>query len=486
MAKNQAVFNFADQWLEILLKAQLPNAAIMDDEFEWQCQDLHFDQPTIDLDDAFPIERPLTSLEGFKKIIEKINDQVMLGHAIYWQWQYWQDHPADSQKAWMVLALQRLKKLAIGSVDSPFVFHGVIAHMELISKTSEDTKAVVQWLKIGRNGKATLQIMDDQYETLVKQKENLKGFQLNVFLEQLADYFRQHHSFKSSNVENEWQLTLIATDGQKYQTRGYWLTDAELGELSQKLRGIWPGDAKLWLFDGLVHAEKINQLTIRYHRQAKLYQMDAGPFYLDYHEKITLDRNSQELIYQKWLSDSCKMEYRYHITEAIDALLDELQTPNFLAYVNGNADDVVYDPDDQRSYSIEIQSADNQTRIINGSFDKQGLPVDFPKLAMQIEEFLELYDGNELLDPALYHHQWRRPGQYIYCDVSFEDGGHTYCYRTEDEQLAEGDLVSVPVGHDNHPAVGRIERIQIVDRKHVPYPLKKTKLIIGPYQSDAE
>lgn len=180
------------------------------------------------------------------------------------------------------------------------------------------------------------------------------------------------------------------------------------------------------------------------------------------------------------------MEYRYHITEAIDALLDELQTPNFLAYVNGNADDVVYDPDDQRSYSIEIQSADNQTRIINGSFDKQGLPVDFPKLAMQIEEFLELYDGNELLDPALYHHQWRRPGQYIYCDVSFEDGGHTYCYRTEDEQLAEGDLVSVPVGHDNHPAVGRIERIQIVDRKHVPYPLKKTKLIIGPYQSDAE
>ncbi len=98
------------------------------------------------------------------------------------------------------------------------------------------------------------------------------------------------------------------------------------------------------------------------------------------------------------------MEYRYHITEAIDALLDELQTPSFLAYVNGNADDVVYDPDDQRSYSIEIQSADNQTRIINGSFDKQGLPVDFPKLAMQIEEFLELYDGNELLDPALYHH----------------------------------------------------------------------------------
>lgn len=180
------------------------------------------------------------------------------------------------------------------------------------------------------------------------------------------------------------------------------------------------------------------------------------------------------------------MEHRYHIANAIDALLDVLQTPDFLAYVNGNDDDVVFDPDDQRRYAIEIQTAAGQARIINGSFDKQGLPVDFPKLAMIIEDFLSFYGNNELIDPALYNHQWRRPGQYIYCDVSFEEDGRTYCYRTEDERLAEGDLVRVPVGRDNHLAIGRIERIQIVDGQHVPYPLSKTKLIIGPYQADED
>lgn len=105
---------------------------------------------------------------------------------------------------------------------------------------------------------------------------------------------------------------------------------------------------------------------------------------------------------------------------------------------------------------------------------------------MIIEDFLSFYGNNELIDPALYNHQWRRPGQYIYCDVSFEEDGRTYCYRTEDERLAEGDLVRVPVGRDNHLAIGRIERIQIVDGQHVPYPLSKTKLIIGPYQADED
>lgn len=276
---------------------------------------------------------------------------------------------------------------------------------------------------------------------------------------------------------NEWA---------KFQTRGYWLTDAALGELAQELRQIWNGDAKLWLFDGLVHAEKIDRLTIRYHRQLNAYQEDGEPVQLDYLESIVIDRAQQDLIYRKHLSDDCAMEHRYHIANAIDALLDVLQTPDFLAYVNGNDDDVVFDPDDQRRYAIEIQTAAGQTRIINGSFDKQGLPVDFPKLAMIIEDFLSFYGNNELIDPALYNHQWRRPGQYIYCDVCFEEDGRTYCYRTEDERLAEGDLVRVPVGRDNHLAIGRIERIQIVDGQHVPYPLSKTKLIIGPYQADED
>ena len=82
MKKDQAILNFVDQWLSVLLKQDQPTEALLDSEFVWQCQKLHFDQPTLDLDEAFPIEQPMTSLTGLKKIISKINDKMMLGHAI--------------------------------------------------------------------------------------------------------------------------------------------------------------------------------------------------------------------------------------------------------------------------------------------------------------------------------------------------------------------------------------------------------------------
>ena len=95
MKKDQAILNFVDQWLSVLLKQDQPTEVLLDSEFVWQCQKLHFDQPTLDLDEAFPIEQPMTSLTGLKKIISKINDKMMLGHAIYRQWQNWQAKPAD-------------------------------------------------------------------------------------------------------------------------------------------------------------------------------------------------------------------------------------------------------------------------------------------------------------------------------------------------------------------------------------------------------
>ncbi|MBN2901076.1 MAG: hypothetical protein JTJ10_04510 [Limosilactobacillus mucosae] len=144
MKKDQAILDFVDQWLSVLLKLDEPTEALLDSEFVWQCQKLHFDQPTLDLDAAFPIEQPMTSLTGLKKIISKINDKMMLGHAIYRQWQSWQAKPADSQKAWLIAALQQLKKLALANESLPFVFHGVIAHLELISQAATNSPASVQ------------------------------------------------------------------------------------------------------------------------------------------------------------------------------------------------------------------------------------------------------------------------------------------------------------------------------------------------------
>lgn len=48
-------------------------------------------------------------------------------------------------------------------------------------------------------------------------------------------------------------------------------------------------------------------------------------------------------------------------------------------------------------------------------------------------------------------------GMYIYCKYSFEDGGKTYYYRTNNKYIEEGDYVLVPVGCDNSKKIVHVE-----------------------------
>lgn len=77
-------------------------------------------------------------------------------------------------------------------------------------------------------------------------------------------------------------------------------------------------------------------------------------------------------------------------------------------------------------------------------------------------------------------------GKYIYCKVRFENSYRLYSYRTEDDTLQVGDMVDVPVGKENTVICGRIEKKEYFDEAHVPYPVNKTKLIIGKHEGKDE
>lgn len=74
--------------------------------------------------------------------------------------------------------------------------------------------------------------------------------------------------------------------------------------------------------------------------------------------------------------------------------------------------------------------------------------------------------------------QDRNPGEVIYCSVSFNKGGSSYTYLTEDESISVGDRVAVPVGDDNAERIGIVDAINYYLPEDVPYPLDKVKKII--------
>ncbi len=68
---------------------------------------------------------------------------------------------------------------------------------------------------------------------------------------------------------------------------------------------------------------------------------------------------------------------------------------------------------------------------------------------------------------------------HTYCEVAFDDSGKTFYYRTRNPELKVGDEVYVPVGYKYQKKIGRIVSMEDFLGSEAPYPLERTKHIIG-------
>lgn len=74
-----------------------------------------------------------------------------------------------------------------------------------------------------------------------------------------------------------------------------------------------------------------------------------------------------------------------------------------------------------------------------------------------------------------------RQGKYILCKVRFRTSYKSYTYRTDDETLAVGDVVDVPVGRNNDVEQARIVEIGYFEEYEAPFPIDRIKKIIGKH-----
>ena len=109
------------------------------------------------------------------------------------------------------------------------------------------------------------------------------------------------------------------------------------------------------------------------------------------------------------------------------------------------------------------------------------MPKDFSDFAARLQDSINLCNFEEILNPRFYKKVRRLKYQYIYCSLTFGSSKKTYYYRTEDDNIEEGDLVIVPVGSDNHEAEALVVKVEYYNKEDVPFPLNKTKFIIEKY-----
>ena len=68
---------------------------------------------------------------------------------------------------------------------------------------------------------------------------------------------------------------------------------------------------------------------------------------------------------------------------------------------------------------------------------------------------------------------------HTYCQVAFDDSGKSFYYRTRNPELKVGDMVYVPVGYKYEKKIGQIVSMKNYKGSKAPYPLERTKHILG-------
>lgn len=239
----------------------------------------------------------------------------------------------------------------------------------------------------------------------------------------------------------------------------------------------------LYVFDGNNKPDRIDRVTIDYHRVTKIkskHPISENAEYMtwDYTERLVLDRESETIEHIQNIGSGCIVSKKYYVQGGVEGLLDDIDADDLFGEIEGNPDDVVENPLETKDYTITVDFRKGPQRVIQGTYDKKALPEFWGDFAETVWNFMRFYGWGEMLDPAVYEKVKRRKNDYIYCSVEFDEGYKSYYYIADEDNISVGDYVIVPVGKDNHHSVAEVVKVEYFAEGDVPLPLDRTKHII--------
>lgn len=505
MTDMKAIHEFAVKWCDKFRDQKINYIELVDHFMADDCAALGFE---MDCGHAFEAQYGSAVYDhaALDRVIDDVDDIPLLGSAIYSRWRYF-NHWAYSgseilepeNRAWFILALSRLANI---TGDNPFLFQGILQKIRIVSNCigygprPEPDDEVEQHLTINAEGRVWFSSYKFGDVPGKYQKANTRNFKIDQavtdhIFKAVSSYFGNEYTEVFATDIGDWMMELTNTDGKTYRFRGSLCADFDFegDDLSDLIRdGL--GMDNLYVFDGNNKPDKITRIQVDYHRVTKIIPREIPDdvswdhVTWDYSERLVIDSAAQTLEHIAHIGTGCHVSDKIEIEEGVNALLENFEADSFFRHTVGNPDDVIETPDETKDYIITIDYKKSPQRIINGSFDKKGLPDDFAVFAEIVCEFIQFYNAGEMFNPSIYGKARRRSKEYIFCSVEFDGGNKSYYYITDDDSIEIGDYVVIPAGKDDHHAVVEVVNIEYFTEDDAPLPLNKTKRIIRKCTDD--
>lgn len=504
MADMKEIHEFAVKWCDKFRDQKINYIELVDHYMADDCAALGFD---MDCGHAFSEKYGNASndSEALDKIIDDVNDIPLLGSAIYSQWRYFNHWACSGEeiletknRTWFILALSRL---ALLTGNNPFIFQGKPQRIHIVSNNicygspPKPENEVEQHLTINAEGRVWFSAYNfgEGFGRYQKARSKIFSIEKSVsakVLSSVARYFGDEYDELFATDIGDWVMEITNTDGDTYKFRGSLCADFEIDgiDLSDLIRDALGMD-DLYVFDGNNKPDRVDRITVDYHRVTKIkpkQPISETVEYVtwDYSEKLILDRESETLEHIQNIGTGCIVSRKMYIEGGVENLLDRIDANVLFGEIEGNPDDVVVNPLETQDYTITVDFKKGSQHIIQGTYDKKALPKAWGEFAEDVWEFICFYGFGEILNPSVYGKVKRRIQDYVYCSVEFDEGNKSYYYIADDDTIEVGDYVVVPVGKDNHHSIAEVVKMEYFAEEAVPLPLEKTKHIIRKCTDD--
>lgn len=276
------------------------------------------------------------------------------------------------------------------------------------------------------------------------------------------------------------QVQLVNTEGQEFTYE--FPFDNDMRAMSILFRQIL-GTPTLLLFDGNREKDRIQEIHIEV--QKNIYQEYGDVNTLSFnwtHPSISIDCNSKQHGHTSCShNEYIDAQMIHQLKQDIDFhLSDTLYNLNTFSFTESH--DLDRDPARGGIVTVRIKWSHKEDTLFIGNIINQYVPAWYKNLI----SFIRAHTRDKSLQEFLQSNHISDRKVYTYCSVYIFKVGQEFYYRTDRNDIYEGDIVKVPFGQDNMVRTGRVESISYHTRYDVPYDLNRTKFIIDKLLSSIE
>lgn len=496
---NKAIYAFAKYYFNIYRNPKATNFQV-EEGFAEKCFSLGFE---MDSGNSFIEKYPkaFENVEELDKIIDSVDDAHFLGTAIFSMWRYithwsYSGHPLDKEyRPWFISAFGRLMTITAEDKTPPFVFFGNVKKIKIHSnnicygycpKTGDE---VEQHLTITEDGRVWITryvIAEDlnfaDYKKIEQKQFKIEPEKAKFLLSKFTKYFRDEYELSFATDVGMFEMWIDDDEGKKAYFVGPLISEFEVDgyDLSQLVRDTLD-DQSLFVFDDNAY-EKIKRITIDYKFTSVIIPADnSNDITWEYSDHLVIDRETETIEDVLKLAEQCDVTRKYHVAEGVTSFLDNLDIEGLFTEFNEPDEDMLPSPEGTAVYEVKVEFHRQEPRIISGTYDKQGLPKDWPEFIEDLYRFISFYGFGEMFDEKQYSKTYRKKNDYIFLSVKFGGYGKPYYYITDDDTIQVGDQVVVPVGDEGAERIVRVYKKSYYSPENVPMPIEKVKFILEKF-----